>query len=88
MYCIFELSEAYTTRIDQKTVQKPSKKAKKAATGTNILPQKAKVQIFFPPPPNAVNVQYIQACPPEDFLSNEVPYLQVSILHLGTILAT
>ena len=48
-YCIFELTEAFTTRLHQKNVQKPSKKAKNTAAGTNILPQKAKV-LLFPPP--------------------------------------
>ena len=42
-YCIFELTEAFTTRLHQKNVQKPSKKAKNTAAGTNILPQKAEV---------------------------------------------
>ena len=32
-------------------MQKPSKKAKNTAAGTNILPQKAKVLLFPPPPP-------------------------------------
>ena len=46
-YCRFELPEAFTTRIHQKNVQKPSKKAKNTAEGTNILPQKAKVLLLL-----------------------------------------
>ena len=43
------LTEAFTTRLPQKNVQKPSKKAKNTAAGTNILPPKAKVLLFSPP---------------------------------------
>ena len=52
-YCIFELTEAFTTRLHQKNVQKPSKKAKNTAAGTNILPKKVKVLLFFPSPPHS-----------------------------------
>ena len=45
-YCIYELPEDFTTGIHQKNVQKPSKKVKNTAEGTNILPQKAKVLLF------------------------------------------
>ena len=36
--------------------QKPSKKAKNTAGGTNILPQKAKVLLYY------VKIRYISAC--------------------------
>ena len=61
-YCIFELTEAFTTRLHQKNVQKPSKKAKNTAAGTNILPQKAKVLLFFPSPPPPGNLPFIHGC--------------------------
>ena len=48
-YCIFELSEAYTTRIPQKTVQKPLKTTENAVAGTNILPQNPKSADTSPP---------------------------------------
>ena len=48
---LFELSEAYTTRIPQKTVQKPLKTTEKAVAGTNILPQNPKSADIFPLPP-------------------------------------
>ena len=41
-------------------MQKPSKKAKNTAAGTNILPQKAKV-LLFPPPPPAGNLPFVHA---------------------------
>ena len=47
-YCIFELTEAFTTRLHQKNVQKPSKKAKNTAACTNILPQRQKS--YYSPP--------------------------------------
>ena len=47
---LFELSEAYTTRIPQKTVQKPLKTTEKAVAGTNILPQNPKSADISPPP--------------------------------------
>ena len=46
LYCIFELSEAYTTRIHQKTVQKLPKKAKNTATDTNIFPHYQKHEVY------------------------------------------
>ena len=55
---ILELPEAFTTRIHKKNVQKPSKKAKNTAAGTNILPKKAKVLLLFPPPIHG-NLPYI-----------------------------
>ena len=48
---LFELSEAYTTRIPQKTVQKPLKTTENAVAGTNILPQNPKSADIFPLPP-------------------------------------
>ena len=60
---LFELSEAYTTRIPQKTVQKPLKTTEKAVAGTNILPQNPKSADIFPlPPPLCGNVENIQGC--------------------------
>ena len=50
-YCIVKLSEAYTTRIPQKTVQKPLKTTENAVAGTNILPQNPKSADIFPLPP-------------------------------------
>ena len=47
---LFELSEAYTTRIPQKTVQKPLKTTEKTVAGTNILPQNPKSADIFPLP--------------------------------------
>ena len=58
---LFELSEAYTTRIPQKTVQKPLKTTENAVAGTNILPQNPKSADIFPPPfPVRENVENIQ----------------------------
>ena len=60
---LFELSEAYTTRIPQKTVQKPLKTTEKAVAGTNILPQNPKSADIFPLPPHLCgNVENIQGC--------------------------
>ena len=59
-YWIFELPEAFTTRIHQKNVQNPLKKnPKNTAAGTKILPQKGKVRLFFPSPPPCGNLPYI-----------------------------
>ena len=58
------LNEAFTTRLHQKNMQKPSKKAKNTAAGTNILPQKAKVLLFFPSPPIRGNLPYIHGWAP------------------------
>ena len=57
---LFELSEAYTTRIPQKTVQKPLKSTENAVAGTNILPQNPKSADI--PPPIGENVENIQGC--------------------------
>ena len=48
-YCIFDLPEAFTTRIHIQKCAKTLKKSQKKAAGTVILPQKAKV-LLFPPP--------------------------------------
>ena len=58
-YCTFELSEAFITRIHKKNIKKPSKKAKNTAASTNILPQKAKVLLFFPLPPAPGNLPFM-----------------------------
>ena len=71
-YCRFELPEAFTTRIHQKNVQKPSKKAKKTAAGTNILPQKSKSPII--PPPATGNLPFIHGCPDPSFEWVKLPH--------------
>ena len=58
---LFELSEAYTTRIPQKTVQKPLKTTEKAVAGTNILPQNPKIA-DIPPPFAEMSKIYRGAC--------------------------
>ena len=55
------LSEDCTTRIPQKTVQKPLKTTEKAVAGTNILPQNPKSGDISPPP-LCGNVENIQGC--------------------------
>ena len=59
---LFELSEAYTTRIPQKTVQKPLKTTEKAVAGTNILPQNPKSVDISPPPFAEMSKIYRGAC--------------------------
>ena len=58
---LFELSEAYTTRIHlEKTLQKPLKPTENAVVGTNILPKTLKVHISFSPaPPSRKRALYI-----------------------------
>ena len=72
-YCRFELPEAFTTRIHQKNMQKPSKKAKKTVQVPIFFPKKAKVLLLFPPPIAETCLLYMG-----DFLTVQSKAIQVT----------
>ena len=60
---LFELSEAYTTRIPQKTVPKTLKNNRKCSSRYQYSsPKPQTCRYFFPSPPLCGNVENLQGC--------------------------